>query len=84
MRATTTIQVTEIATATLTIDTQRILNESAVVARAIRRHERVAELRGRPNEAEAMHWLGYGVARLAHRLATMEPPRLTAREALRS
>lgn len=54
--------------ATLTIDTERILGEAAVVARCIRRHERVAILRGRQDEAEAMHRLGHGVASLVLRL----------------
>jgi hypothetical protein len=53
---------------TLKVDHSRILSEAAVVARCIRRYERRAQLTGRLDEAEAMHRLGYGVARMALRL----------------
>lgn len=53
---------------TTTEQSERIIRESAVVARCIRRYERRAQLTGRLDEAEAMHRLGHGIARLVYRL----------------
>jgi hypothetical protein len=45
--------------------TARILQESAIVARAISRHRREATLQGRTDEAREMEALYLGVSRIA-------------------
>jgi hypothetical protein len=47
--------------------TAQILQESAIVARAIARHQREATLQGRTEEAHEMEALHSGVWRMAHR-----------------
>jgi hypothetical protein len=47
--------------------TAQILQESAIVARAIARHQREATLRGRTEEAQEMEVLHSGVWRMALR-----------------
>lgn len=51
----------------------RIISEAGIVARAIERHELLAQRQCRLDEAEAMHNLGYGVARMVMDL-TDNPP----------